>query len=269
MPDLTTLLSKFLNDLYAGTLGVTMPISKILLGDGSAAAPALAFASNPDTGLYYSAPNSQVRLVYDGAAAYLWSASQYTLNDVSLGFATGGVVDVSLSRGAANVLTLASGDRMSFGGVTASFPMIRNTGAQLDVVLADESAWAFVNARGFTSNTDGYYLASKIAISNTAPTVTSAGTSPSIVTNGTVAWRANIGTGGSATTLVVAMPAATTGWNCEATNLTAAAANRANQRVEQQSSTTTSVTLQNQLVSTGAAQAFTASDIVSAICFAY
>lgn len=100
-----------------------------------------------------------------------------------------------------------------------------------------------------------------------APTVTSAGTSPSITTNGTVTGRVNVGTGGTATTIVLAMPAATTGWNCSAENISQP--NAANLRLRQTASTTTSVTLQWQTVSTGAATAFTASDIVSFIAFAY
>lgn len=101
------------------------------------------------------------------------------------------------------------------------------------------------------------------------PTVTSAGTSPSITANGTVTCRINVGTGGTATTIVLAMPTATTGWNASAENITGTAANRADSRMVMQSSTTTSLTLQYQTVSTGAAKAFTASDIVSVIAFAY
>jgi hypothetical protein len=116
---------------------------------------------------------------------------------------------------------------------------------------------------------DAYGLAAKAWI-RTAPTVTSAGTSPSVVaSNGTAAFTVNVGTGGTATTIVMAMPAATTGWACVPQNLTASAANRANQQVVQQSSTTTAVTVQNQTISTGAALAFTASDIVRFLCTAY
>ena len=113
-------------------------------------------------------------------------------------------------------------------------------------------------------------IGSVIFASPTAPTVTSAGTSPAVAgSNGTLTFRVNVGTGGTATTIVMAMPAATTGWNCDAENLTGNAANRANQQVVQQSSTTTAVTVQNQTISTGAALAFTASDIVRFLCIAY
>jgi hypothetical protein len=72
-----------------------------------------------------------------------------------------------------------------------------------------------------------------------------------------------------ATTIVLAMPAATTGWNAYAENITGTAANRADSRVVVQSSTTNSLTLQYQTISTGAALAFTASDIVAVIAFAF
>lgn len=109
-----------------------------------------------------------------------------------------------------------------------------------------------------------------MVISTTAPTVTSAGTSPSVVANGSVTFRVNVGTGGTATTIVMAMPTATTGWNCSGSNLTAAAANRNPTGVLlQQSSTTTSATIQYQTVATGVALAFVASDVVQIHCDGY
>lgn len=105
---------------------------------------------------------------------------------------------------------------------------------------------------------------------DTLPTVTSAGTSPSIVGSGSITMRVNVGTGGTATTIVLAMPTATTGWNCMGSNLTAAAANRAAQgAVLEQSSTVSAVTMQQQTLSTGVALPFAASDIVLLNCVAY
>lgn len=109
-------------------------------------------------------------------------------------------------------------------------------------------------------------------ISTTAPTVTSAGTSPAMAgANGTATFRVNVGTGGTATTIVMAMPAGiTNGWNCDGSNLTAAAANRNPTGVLlQQASTNTSVTMQYQTVGTGVALAFAISDIVKITCMAF
>lgn len=119
------------------------------------------------------------------------------------------------------------------------------------------------------AGTTGYFINGTRISSGTPPTVTSAGTSPSVSGANTAAFRVDVGTGGTATTIVLSMPAATTGWNCFAENITAMAANRAGQRVVMVSSTTTSITVQNQTIATGAALAFTAGDIVAFVCTSY
>ena len=109
-----------------------------------------------------------------------------------------------------------------------------------------------------------------LADSSTAPTVASGfGTTPVITANGMAAFKINVGTGGVATGGVFTTPPSTTGWACDVTNITAKAANRADQSTVQTASTTTSVTIQNQTMSTGAALAWTASDIVQLKCRGY
>jgi hypothetical protein len=84
------------------------------------------------------------------------------------------------------------------------------------------------------------------------------------------AFRVNVGTGGTASSGVIAVQAtATTGWNCHAQNITGQAANRADQSTVQTASTTTTVTVQNQTRSTGAALAWTASDILAVSCVGF
>ncbi len=65
------------------------------------------------------------------------------------------------------------------------------------------------------------------------------------------------------------MPAAATAWNCHVENLTASLGNVANARTMQLSSTTTSVTIENQTISTGAALVWTAADVIALLCGAY
>lgn len=110
----------------------------------------------------------------------------------------------------------------------------------------------------------------KLVLSDTAPTVASGfGTSPTIsASNGAAVVLVNVGTGGSATSGVLTMPTASTGWVCTANNITAAAAHVA-YNTRQTASSTTSVTIENQTTSTGAAVAWAASDIVRMICAAY
>lgn len=107
-------------------------------------------------------------------------------------------------------------------------------------------------------------------VSGTASTISSGfGTSPTlVVNNGTAAFTLNVGSGGTATTGILAMPRAANGWNCQVNDLTAAAANAA-YNTRQTASSTTRVTVQNQTTSTGAAVAWGANDILGVSCFAY
>lgn len=143
MPDLQTLLSYFLNDLYAGTLGVSQPISKILVGDGTAGAPSLSFASETNTGLYRQGTNTVSFTSAGVDYAFLGAGELRLRNNALLQWGSSGMAsaDVALSRGAADVLMLASGDKLAFGGVTTSQSMLKGNGSRLDVRLADDSAF--------------------------------------------------------------------------------------------------------------------------------
>jgi hypothetical protein len=136
-------------------------------------------------------------------------------------------------------------------------------------VSVDDAATTVFNAFVPTGQIS---LNTKPWISQAAPTVSSGfGTSPSISANsGTKVVLVNVGTGGTATSGVIGMPSMSgvTGWNCQPYNITAHAGHRADETV-QMSSTATTVTIENQTKSTGAAVAWTASDIVRLSCDAY
>lgn len=53
------------------------------LPDGSAAIPSLAFAGNPDSGLYFDAANSRIALAYDGVDVARFDAGGVTLPSTS------------------------------------------------------------------------------------------------------------------------------------------------------------------------------------------
>ncbi len=109
-------------------------------------------------------------------------------------------------------------------------------------------------------------LGTTLLIGTTAPTVSSGfGTSPTVpTTNGTAAFTVNVGTGGTASSGVIAMNAtAANGWVVNVVNTTAVVANRADQHTVCTASNATTITLQNQTISTGAALAWTASDVLS------
>jgi hypothetical protein len=109
-----------------------------------------------------------------------------------------------------------------------------------------------------------------LTFSGATPTISSGfGTTPSVTAGTAAAFRVNVGTGGSATAGVIGLPTAATGWNCAVENLTGTTANVMDQRTVQLSSTTTTATIENQTVSTGAALAWTASDILAVSCIAF
>lgn len=194
-------------------------------------------------------------------------------NDAGGTITTGTVYDASIT----NVGTMGTSYAYRVGDITS--------GTQTN------QAWAFYNSdtnarsyfggsTGFGSETTpthavdiggSFAFLSVLAASSTAPTIGSGfGTSPTIPNNnGTMAFTVNVGTGGTATNGVITMPAATTGYNCHVENRTAVDANRGDQRTVQIATTTTSVTVENQTISTGAALAWTASDILALVCVGY
>jgi hypothetical protein len=164
-------------------------------------------------------------------------------------------------------LTWTSGDASATGIVTGISSL---SAAALAVGNGTQGDFTGTLKLSTLNSVTNYQLNGITSIFATAPTVTSAGTSPSVTaSNGTATFRVNVGTGGTATTIVMAMPTATTGWNCYVNNLTGAAANRAAGVMVEQSSTVSSVTVQYQTVATGTALAFTASDIVGFICMGF
>lgn len=202
--------------------------SQAFFGDGTAAAPSISFGSQTGTGLFYGGD---------------------------------GKVGIALGSGTTPMLL--------FGGTTSSFPAFKRTTSTIQARLADDSGLADFQA-GTAKFGNLASPTSVILIASTAPTVSSGfGTSPTIASNnGTAAFTINVGTGGTASSGVVGLLAATTGWNCFVNDLTAAAAHVA-YNTRQTASTTTSATLENQTTSTGVAVAWAASDILRVSCFAY
>lgn len=109
-----------------------------------------------------------------------------------------------------------------------------------------------------------------LTFSGATPTISSGfGTSPSVTAGTAAAFRVDVGTGGTANQGIVELPTAANGWNCDVENLTGTNANRADQRTVQIASTTTTVTVENQTISTGAVLAWAASDILAVTCAAF
>lgn len=228
--DTTTLLSKFLVDLRNGSLGAIQPITKVLTGDGTVAAPSYGFANGSSYGFSFNSSAGSIGVSragvetarFDGSGLTMRSDWFITWNSGALGAGVA-TSDVILSRDAANTLALKNGANA-------------------------QKLALYQTTTGPVANT----------LDMTAPTISSGfGTSPSIVAGSTAfSMRVNVGTGGAATSGIVAMPTATTGWNCTVQDMTNNIATR------QSASTTTTVTFT-------AASAWTASDILVATCVKY
>jgi hypothetical protein len=139
---------------------------------------------------------------------------------------------------------------------------VAKANASTDYVLAFStsantgSTWT----RAFGVRQDGCIgVQAGIVNCNTAPTISSGfGTTPSIASNnGTFTFRVNVGSGATATSGVIGLPTATTGWNCVVQDSTTAA-----KETRVTASTTASVTVT-------AASAWGANDILIFICMAY
>lgn len=98
----------------------------------------------------------------------------------------------------------------------------------------------------------------------TAPTISSGfGTSPSVTqNNGYRSFSVNVGTGGTASTGAVGLPAAAHGWACTAADVTTPTGDL----TQQTGSTTTTASFTNYVRTTGVAGAWTASDILQISC---
>jgi hypothetical protein len=218
--------------------------------------------------------------VFVWPGAFVYNGSTITLGASSLVWPLG----TTLAEASSGKLTLTgTAPTIQLGGTSSSFPGLRQSGAAVEVILADASAYGALTAASLSANGNGMAISgtggalflggggSQKLIIGTAPTISSGfGTSASIAaSNGTAAFTVNVGTGGTASSGVIGLPTASNGWIVKVENLTATAANRTDQRTVQTAKSTTSVTVQNQTISTGAALAWTASDTLVLTCFAY
>ena len=118
------------------------------------------------------------------------------------------------------------------------------------------------------SSIAGLYVNSNLILSQTAPTISSGfGSSPSIPNaNGTVAFTVKVGSGGSATTGTIGMPAAAHGWVVDCSDITTPASFVTSQSG---AGNTTSVPVANYSRTTGLAIAWTAGDVLACTASPY
>lgn len=150
-------------------------------------------------------------------------------------------------------------------------PNIANFSNSFGMPQAQIDAFGDITSTNQVGAFTGYLINGKLLIggAGTAPSVSSGFGSGASVTanNGSGAFRLNVGTGGAATTGVISLPTASTGWNCYASDITTQTATVA--RTQQiGAGGTTSVTIGN-FSDLGAAAAWVASDVLIVSCFAF
>lgn len=156
---------------------------------------------------------------------------------------------------------------LPFVGIDSNFPALKRVTNTLEVRTADDSAYATMTVAG-VSFTTTIQRSGVMLVSATAPTISSGfGTSPSVsANNGTAAFRVNVGTGGTASSGVIGLPTASTGWNCTCADITSQSSTV--YLCKQTAGATTTATIGN-FDAAGAAAAWVASDILAVSCFAY
>jgi hypothetical protein len=246
------------NGALVTTMGST---GQQLFADGTSGAPSIGFAS--ETGLgFYKAATGYIGIANDNASTPpvtfgptgINVGSGIALSWNSAAAASAGLGDTTLARGGAagKVVLAGTTPMLQFGGTTNSFPALKQVSTGLYVRSADDSGYGILGS-------GQYQLGGNTAFSTNVPTISSGfGTSPAILSsNGNVTFRVNVGTGGVATSGVVAMGiTVSTGWNCQVTDMTTNIVTR------QTANTTTTVTVT-------AASAWTASDTLIFNCMGF
>lgn len=275
--------------LQAGATGGTIAISTTA-GQG----PTLAggTATTDVAALSVTRTNNNAAVATGVQFAFTDTTSATTFLPLSITGSSTGVANL-LKLDKVGVLTVGTGATTSAGfqigfasTVGSSFSGIYSTAvtpSSSNYTLLTDGATTYLNGTsGVTlaiSNTPkmqlktaGLLLGSGngvLFIGTTAPTVASGGcTSPTAVTsNGTAAFSVGVGTGCSGSQpLVFTLPAATTGWQCNARNATNPGTSAPRQS---SAASTTSVTITNYGATTGLAGAWSDADVVVVSCLGY
>lgn len=156
-----------------------------------------------------------------------------------------------------NGVSTGSATALAISSVTNTF-----TGGKTNLIDAGTSTGTYVS--GFTSKfrvdtVGNVFMGAKLVMSNVAPTVSSGfGTSPSIAgANGSVAFSVNVGTGGVATTGVIALPTAPNGWILNCLNTTTSTS-----FTQQTGSTASTATIGNFVRAGGTALAWATGSVI-------
>jgi hypothetical protein len=233
-----------------------------------------------DHALAAATGNNSVAIGYQALTVVVGSASNTAVGYQALTSATGASNTFIGESGAGTQITTGTlntlvGYRNSVSGAGDTNEMVfgeQVTGAGSNTGVFGNASTTDVYFGSTTPKTNirvnGMYVVNTLLIRSTAPTISSGfGTSPSIPNNnGSAAFTVNVGTGGTASSGVIAMPQAATGWAC---HVAPNAAPQAASVTYSAPTSASSITLTNYTLTTGIALAWTASTVLQVACFGY
>ncbi len=223
------------------------------------ALPAGAIVSGSQYKTRYVAASSQWRLISSSSATFA---------------VPGPIGSTTASTGAFTTLTASGAVTLSpASAAVAISPTGTGTVAisPVGALTINPTAASTINNTSIGVTTPAAVKATSLTLTNlvantTAPTVSGFCTTPAVpANNGNAAFTINVGTACAASTGTITLPAATTGWVCDAHDVTTPASNI----IEMTGGTTTTVVLQNYVRTTGVASNFTSSDVIRVKCSAY
>lgn len=186
---------------------------------------------------------------------------------------------VTASTNAAGTFSMTLGDNsLMLGGPTVATYQwvftVTNLGLPPPVGTGPQSYNVTITISGSNQSVSSTLSASAPALtnigvrySNMPATIASGfGTGATVSSNGPAAIVINVGTGGTATSGVLTLPTAPTGWDCHANDITTTSATVF--ITKQTASTVSSATIGN-FNTSAAAAAWVASDLVNVSCFPY
>jgi hypothetical protein len=218
------------------------------------------------TGGVGGATSNQAALVQDAVGAVSGDLFGYQAN-VDIGAGTAATLtgfEFKPGFASATPVTTVYGFRSHFGAGTAP---TTTYGFYADPAVGT-TKWSFFSVADPSSFKD-IDISSNLLISATAPSVSSGfGTGASVTaSNGTAAFRINVGTSNTGTG-IIGLPTATTGWNCYATDITTTSTTVSQTKQKATGSDTTHAALQNYTDISGTA-VWVDNDVLAVSCFAY
>jgi hypothetical protein len=226
------------------------------------------FSSSIAAAIFKNSGN--ISVTSQGTAGYFAANAAATATDTST--ATGTNATKQYMYGFLQPTLAASNSGVTYSAVVCTLCIDNAPAAGTNVTLS--APRALYVAAGTSQFNGSVNINSSINLvtlweSATAPSIASGfGTTPSVgANNGTAAFTVNVGTGGTATSGVITMPAASHGWSCPAPNdLTTTSATVFMTKVT--ATTTTSITIGN-FTTAGAAGAWASGDVIQLSCTGY